>query len=201
MTAPWQCPQCRVWWAPTVQKCECAAGPSPKIYLPLDQLIDRNPAPGSVIKATYADPNQQVTSHEVSDNQAIYANDWIKALQALIDAGMPSIGGSPGDRAVEFIKAMHADRKNWNDIRGFIMSIGGPSDNQDNAKWQIAYVGELFTKLKYAQCPWEKYRDCVLEQAARVCEKPGKSLGDSDSHWGPEYARRIRLLKSPEESP
>jgi len=35
----------------------------------------------------------------------------------------------------------------------------------------------------------------TLELAAKECEKKGKRIGDSDCHWGPEYANRIRNLK------
>jgi hypothetical protein len=35
----------------------------------------------------------------------------------------------------------------------------------------------------------------ALELAAKECEKKGKRIGDSDCHWGPEYASRIRKLK------
>ena len=39
-------------------------------------------------------------------------------------------------------------------------------------------------------------RDAALEEAAKLCERRrGPGLGDDDSYWGPEYARRIRELK------
>lgn len=36
----------------------------------------------------------------------------------------------------------------------------------------------------------------IIERCAKVCEASGKRIGDADSYWGPEYAKRIRSMNA-----
>ncbi len=94
--APWQCPACKVHYAPTVTKCECSVGKNTTTWKVGDPPTD-----------PYGKPLVVGQFFEVSR--------WPKRLdrihETLIQCGMPEDGIVNTTRAVELINAMHADQK------------------------------------------------------------------------------------------